>query len=408
MSSSNSLSKRIKRHVTGPVQTFFAASSPGLEQLCLAELRAGPLSIKTAEVISGGVQFKGRVRDCFMANLTLGTANRILMRMGTFKATNFRQLEKKLADFNWELYLPAGRLPRINVTSRHSRLFHTAAISERFKISIAGRLPNIPAVQTTSAHAPVPQIIFVRVVNDRFTLSIDSSGDLLYKRGIKKDVGRAPLRETIAAGILTLAGYSGREPLLDPMCGSGTFTIEAAMRAQKIPAGWFRDFAFKRWPCFRPRQWAYMRRQSENRFSLRTKPFIFASDHDGRICKELQNKIEAYGFSGAVRISCRDFFGVAPHEVSPRPGLVVINPPYGLRMGDPDRIEAFFLRIYQTLKHAYRGWKLALIVPEKRLAALAPFQKMRFHRLHHGGLKLTLLTAEINCASPKPPGENRV
>lgn len=403
MCPSNSLSRRIKRHVTGPVQTFFAATSPGLEQLCLTELQARPLSIKTAQVVTGGVQFKGRVRDCFRANLTLSTANRILMRIGVFNATNFRQLEKKLSDFNWELYLPAGQLPRINVTSRHSRLFHTAAISERFKISIAGRLVTIPAGQTPSAHAPVPQIIFVRVVNDHFTLSIDSSGDLLYKRGIKKDVGRAPLRETIAAGILTLAGYTGREPLLDPMCGSGTFTLEAAMRAQKVPAGWFRDFAFKGWPCFRPRQWAYIRRQSENQISLLTKPFIFAFDHDRRICNVLQDKIETYGFSGAIRISCRDFFGVAPHEVSPRPGLVVINPPYGLRMGDPDQIEAFFRRIYGTLKRAYRGWKLALIVPENRLAAMAPFQKMRLHRLHHGGLQLTLLIAEI-----KAPAENRV
>ncbi|MEE8540859.1 MAG: hypothetical protein V3S66_04270 [Desulfobacterales bacterium] len=395
MCPSNSLSRRIKRHVTGPEQTFFAATSPGLEQLCLAELRAEPLCIKTAAVIAGGVQFKGRVRDCFMANLTLSTANRILMRMGAFKATNFRQLEKKLSNFNWELYLPAGRLPRINVTSRHSRLFHTAAISERFKISIARRLVTTPAGQTPSARAPVPQIIFVRVVNDRFTLSIDSSGDLLYKRGIKKDVGRAPLRETIAAGILTLAGYTGREPLLDPMCGSGTFAIEAAMQAQKIPAGWFRDFAFKSWPCFRPRQWAYIRRQSENRISLLTKPFIFASDRDRPICKVLQDKIETYEFSGVISISCRDFFDIAPLEVSPRPGLVVINPPYGLRMGDPDQIDAFFMRIYRTLKRAYRGWKLALIVPENRLAEMAPFPKMVLHRLHHGGLKLTLVTAKI-------------
>jgi len=249
----------------------------------------------------------------------------------------------------------------------------------------------------------MPQSIFVRVANDRFTLSIDSSGDLLYKRGIKKDVGRAPLRETIASGILTLAGYTGREPLLDPMCGAGTFTIEAAMRAQKIPAGWFRDFAFKSWPCFRPRQWAYIRRQSENRISLLTKPLIFASDHDHRICKVLQDKIETHGFSGPIHVSCRDFFGIAPHEISPRTGLVVINPPYGLRMGDPDQIDAFFLRIYRTLKRAYHGWKLALIVPENRLATLAPFQKMRLHRLHHGGLKLTLVTADIKAAA-----ENRV
>lgn len=385
------------------MQTFFAATSPGLEQLCLDELRAEPISIKTAEIISGGVQFKGRVQDCFKTNLTLCTANRILMRMGSFKATNFRQLEKKLSDVNWEFYLPVGRLPRINVTSRHSRLFHTAAISERIKTSIARRLLDIPVGQTSSAHTPVPQIIFVRVVKDRFILSIDSSGELLYKRGIKKDVGRAPLRETIAAGILTLAGYTGREPLLDPMCGSGTFAIEAAMRAQKIPAGWFRDFAFESWPCFRPRQWAYIRRQSENRISLFTKPSIFASDHDRRICKVLQDKIEAYGFSEAIRISCQDFFGIAPHEVSPRTGLVVINPPYGLRMGDSGQIDAFFLRIYRTLKRAYHGWKLALIVPENRLAARAPFQNMRLHRLHHGGLRITLLTAEI-----KGTAENRL
>ena len=141
-----SLLKRIKRHVTGREKEFFAATSPGLESLCLNELKTIAETGKEFIAMEGGVQFTGRITDCFSANLNLRTANRILMRIAEFKATNFMQLEKKLSDFPWELFLPANASPGINTSTKQSRLYHKDAIAEIFAASIEKRfaLNGIP------------------------------------------------------------------------------------------------------------------------------------------------------------------------------------------------------------------------------------------------------------------------
>ncbi len=242
------LSKRIKRHVIGRRHNFFVATSPGFEPVCLQELLKLKPAASEACVTPGGVEFEGRLDDCYLANLNLRSANRILMRIHTFKSSNFRKLEKKLGDIPWELYLHAGRVPKVHVSTKHCRLRHSGAITERFRTTIAAQLSRFESVKKITKIASAEQNIYVRGIDDRFTVSIDSSGDLLYKRGLKKHAGKAPLRETLAAAALLLAGYDGRDPLLDPMCGSGTFSLEGALMAKRIPAGWLRDFAFMGWP----------------------------------------------------------------------------------------------------------------------------------------------------------------
>lgn len=281
--SDSSLLKRIKRHVTGREKEFFAATSPGLESLCLDELKNLSLTGEAIIEPEGGVRFTGRIPDCCSANLNLRTANRILMRIGEFKATNFMQLEKRLSDFPWELYLTAGQLPGLRVAAKLSRLYHKDAVSDIFSRSIGKRLARNSASSAVKDPS-IKQQIFVRISNDRVSISIDSSGELLYKRGIKKHRATAPLRETTAAAILRLSGYDGSEPLLDPMCGSGTFSLEAAMIAQNIPAGRFRNFAFMNWPCFAPQTWEYLKRKAESGIKLISSPLIFASDTDSKAC----------------------------------------------------------------------------------------------------------------------------
>ena len=215
MPSETPISKRIKRHVIGRVRTYFAATAPGFESLCLEELKALALPIEHASAIPGGVEFKGRLTDCYLANLHLRTANRILMRIDQFKATSFRQFAKKAAEIPWELYLPSKSSPQIHTTTKHCRLYHTDAISERVLISISKHAINdIDPVRQKDGVLLEPKI-FVRGVDDQFTISIDSSGEHLYKRGLKSHPGTAPLRETIAAAALLQAGYRGIEPVID-------------------------------------------------------------------------------------------------------------------------------------------------------------------------------------------------
>lgn len=392
--SDSSYLKRVKRHVTGREKEFFAATSPGLESLCLDELKAIPGTGKAFAEEEGGVLFTGRITGCFSANLNLRTANRILMRVCEFRATNFMQLEKKLSGFPWEVYLPGDSLPQINTTTKQSRLYHKDAVSEIFAASIDKKIAS-NIIRNQEKKDPTGQQIFVRAVNDRFTISLDSSGELLYRRGIKTHRAVAPLRETTAAAILRIAGYDGTEPLIDPMCGSGTFSIEASMISQNIPAGFFRNFAFMRWPCFEPKRWAYIKRTAESGIKPASSPMIFASDTDADACSALTSCIKKHDMLKTVEVAKKDFFDLAPCSLTKDKGLVVINPPYGHRMGSRSESVKLFIAVCKKLKKDFSGWKAALIAPDITLQNALSLS-LKTQTLFHGGLKIHLLYGRIN------------
>lgn len=388
------LQKRIKRHVIGRPQRFFAASSPGFEKACLQELKIRLPDIQQASTTPGGVEFTGRLDDCFRANLKLHIPNRILMRVSSFKSTNFRQLEKKAGDIAWELFVrPDSRL-KVHVATRHCRLLHSGAIAERIKRAINERLSGFESGQHLPGTAGGPQNIFLRGVDDFFNVSIDSSGELLYKRGLKEHTGKAPLRETLAGGALIMAGYNGSEPLLDPLCGTGTFSLEGALMTKRIPPGWFRKFAFYRWPSFSKKRWMFIKRQAESKIVQSRHPVIFASDSDGTVCQKLEACIRKYHLTDTVQVQQMDFFKIDPLELTDRTGTVCINPPYGRRLGGRQESDAFLHAVGDKLKQAYQGWKLVLLAPGRKKAGTLPFQTKSIP-VQHGGLKLRLLTGKI-------------
>jgi putative N6-adenine-specific DNA methylase len=387
---SPALAKRIKRHITGRDQVFFAVTAPGFEMLCRDELNAIGIAEETMRVLPGGIEFIGRLMDCYRFSLHSRIATRILMRIAEFKATGFGELEKKVAGIPWELYLYPGISIGITVSTQKSRLIHTDAIAARIdKILIS----HLDSHRWTDPN--LSQHIFVRAVSDRFTLSIDSSGIPLYKRGVKTHGGSAPLRETGAAAILKLAGYLPGTPLIDPMCGSGTFSIEAAMMALNLPSGWFRDFAFMRWPAFRPRQWAHLREEAQKEFRRITRPCILACDRDPDICRTLFGCLQTFDLSQAVRVDCRDFLDreFPPFSIE-TPGLIVINPPFGRRLGTASQSTALITAICGRLKTSFAGWRFALLIPSTGIAKKIPFSH-ETRPFYHGGLKLTLLTGVV-------------
>ncbi len=392
LAADKALQKRIRRHVRGRVHRFFAVTGPGLEPLCEAELAALSLDRAEGGSESGGVAFSGRPADCWRANLHLRTASRVLMRLERFKAENFSRFKQKIAALPWELFLYSDPPPRIRVTVRSSRLYHSQALAQRVAEGMAQRFQGHPFL---AAPADIPaQTVFVRGLKDRFTVSLDSSGELLYKRGIKAHGGTAPLRETLAAAALKLAGYTGKKPLVDPMCGSGTFALEAAMMAAGIPAGWFREFAFMGWPCFEQKRWAYLRKSAGQAIGLPRAP-ILASDQDPAVCQALSDQLAKTGLSAYVRVTARDFFDFSPGERGMEPGLVALNPPYGLRLGRPEQTKAFFAAVISHLKTAYRNWNLALIAPDRSVLPPLRLQAVRIHTFFHGGLTPILLTARL-------------
>jgi putative N6-adenine-specific DNA methylase len=378
--------------VIAPVHEFFAATAPGLEALCRQELLALELSVPDAAIVPGGVTFSGKLVDLYRANLHLRTANRILMRIASFSATNFRQLERRLAEVDWSLFLPDRKPVRVRTSTRGCRLYHSEAVAQRVKmclervLGVPDRVPEAPGLG-----------VFVRCESDRFTVSVDSSGELLHRRGLKTHPASAPIRETLAAAVLNWAGFDPVEPMIDPMCGSGTFSLEAALISLKIPPGWYRRFAFESWPAFRPQQWRHVRREAEGRIGARGKMGIFAGDRDLAALSDLRRCLNTHGLDRAVALFAGDFFDLRPEKIAAGPGLVVLNPPYGRRLNTDAEGGVFMTQVAVHLARAFGGWKFALVAPPRQLGAIALPHRSR--RLVHGGLKLHLVTGRI-----PPPG----
>jgi putative N6-adenine-specific DNA methylase len=393
------LEKRIKRHITGRVHSFFIAVTPGLEALCLEELQSLPLPNPVFSSVRGGIELEGRLHDCYLLNLHLRTASRVLMRIAGFKASNFGNLEKKLLSIPWELYLTRSAIPLISTSTKHSRLYHKEAIDERVMASILNRSNLAEFLESPELKESYAQQIFIRVVDDHFTLSLDSSGDLLYKRGLKEHNTIAPIRETLAAAALKMAGYKGDEPLLDPMSGSGTFSIEAAMTATRTPAGLYRNFAFVDWPGFGAERWLHIKKESQKEI-VDLKPFsIIASEKDQRLYTALKERMDKFDLSKHITVINMDFFDIKRKDLSvmfktKQSGLVIINPPYGVRLGTKKAGRELFRNIIKKLQSDFKGWRYALFVHDQNLIREVPFKKSSL-LLDHGGLKLALLTGTV-------------
>ena len=386
----SALEKRVRRHVVGKLHDFFAVTAPGFEELCWSEL--GSLGLK-GRAVAGGVEFTGRLHECYLANLSLRTASRVLMRAHSFQAVHFSELESQIRAWAWELFLRPGSIQKIHVTTHHCRLHHTDAIAERIRDGVERRL------RAAGEHGPAAafQQVFVRGLHDRFTVSIDSSGENLYLRGIKTHPGKAPLRETIAAAALMRGGFTGAEILLDPMCGTGTFSLEAALIAKNIPPGWFREFAFTGWPGFRPQRWDHLRRKTAETFAALASPRIFASDLDPEACSALEASLRTHELSDAVAVTCRDFFGLAPRDLTDRPGVVVINPPYGRRLGKAAESRELTGAIIDRIREHYQGWKFILVAPAGRDLPGTGFP-VELYPFFHGGLSVNVMVGNVTAS----------
>lgn len=383
--------KRIRRRVLGRDQVFFAVVAPGLEPFCRAEIRQLGVAETDMTTEAGGVAFTGRLPLLYAANLHLRTAGRLLMRIAAFTADGFATLDRGLERVDWELFLPAGRPVAVHVTTHKCRLYHSGAVAERVAKAVAGRIGG----DAGDAHDDdaTPRL-FVRGSRDRFTVSVDSSGPLLHKRGLKLDVGPAPIRETLAAAALMHAGHVCGAPVMDPMCGSGTFSLEAAMVAAAIPPGWYREFAFQQWPGFSASTWAHLRHRAREHFTAAAPPRIFPSDNRAAAVATVAETARRAGLASHVAPAVRDFFDVTGRGVPAGPGTVVLNPPYGRRLGRPSDIRRDYDLIRKHLVGAFSGWRAAVFCPADASRAFDGVG-LRAIRVSHGGLTLSLLSGRI-------------
>jgi len=367
---------------------WFAVASPGLEQPLCAEL-AGISPIEQPRAVEGGVEFSGTLTVGMAANLHSRIATRIVLRMGEVKARDFAPLRRSLAKLPWQTYVPRDRALRIDVSTSHCRLYHTGALAETVELAIADCVGKLPVRQPEPAEDDDCTRILLRGRDDRFTASIDSSGALLHRRGWRLEAGRAPLRETLAAGLLALCDYDPSLPLVDPMCGAGTIAIEAAALARKMAPGLARAFAFERWPVHDASSWQALR---DSAVALPNAPAaILAMDRDARAVDTARRNAERANVQDSVRFAAAAF---GDGEIPARAGLLVVNPPYGHRLGDHGQANRLARDLGKTAALCYRGWRLGVLCPNPAFVAAVAAGTRRTpsktHALRNGGLRVQL------------------
>lgn len=373
---------------------LYAVTAPGLEQICAAELSALGVA---GTVEESGVAFNGDADTLARANLWLRTASRVLVRVAEFRATAFYELELQAKRIPWTRFLAPGARVEFRVTCRKSKLYHSDAVAERLYEAARRAVPNVEAASATESDdetgvAGERQLFVVRFLHDVCTVSADSSGALLHLRGYRQQLGKAPLRETLAAAVLLGAEWTGTTPLVDPMCGSGTIPIEAALIARRIAPGVARSFAFLRWPGAGAARWTELVAEARAGELPRSPVAIRGFDRDAGAIDAARANAERAGVAGDVEFRVQVISALADE---PPPGLVVSNPPYGVRVGDPGQLRDLYAQLGNVVRRCRPGWTLALLSADRALEKQVRLRFGERFRTRNGGIAVRLVTGAV-------------
>lgn len=359
---------------------WFAVASPGLH-LAVQEEICGLLSHREIEVSPAGVEFPASALEVRALLPWLRATTRVWRRLAKTKARAFGELERKWCALPWSEFVPVGAKLRVDVTIHHCKLYHSGAIKERVAAAVASSLKLAPDDPNA-----VEMRLLVRGENDVFQLSVDASGERLNVRGYRQEVGKAPLRETLAAGMLSLCGWRAEEALVDPMCGSGTIPIEAALRAWEMPSAQ-RDYAMDSWPVSRSAL-------PPDVISKSARPplLIVGADRDPLMVGKAQRNAGRAQVEGKVRFVATPFESLSPPAAS---GLLLFNPPYGHRIGSVHGMARQFDSIGRILGKTWRGWRAGILLPKGAEVRGPGLKVVAKHSLSNGGLAVELVVLEI-------------
>lgn len=332
-------------------QALIAVVQPGLEKLVARQIRALGGGLGHTKGAAARVTFDGPEDGVLRTNLGLRSTERILLPMVTDVATTFRTLRRIATEQPWEAYFPPGMEIRTSVSVHRCRLFHTDAVAEAILEGVQARGVKLP-----EGDGRAWMTIDVRGTTDHWTLSLDTSGPGLSRRGYRRASAKAPLRETLASAVLELAGWTPEVPLLDPACGAGTLAIEAAAIAQRRAPGLDRGFVFEGWPVLDTERWTELKEQATARVDLTGGgASIEAADDAGGAIKAARANSQRAGTGDLIKIVQRDILATPPADGH---GLIVMNPPYGVRTNPAD-LEDWA----RALRKARPGWDLVVIAP---------------------------------------------
>jgi putative N6-adenine-specific DNA methylase len=372
------------------MERFFATCPRGLEPVLALELEG--LGARDVQPVDGGVAFAGDLPLAYTANLESRIASRILWQVGHAPYRNEHDVFDAARALPWARLFDVRRTIRVNVSAIRAPLKSLDFVTLRVKDAVCDAFRDArgsrPDVDTGN-----PDVrIHVFLTQSEATLYLDTSGEALFKRGWRAAGGDAPLRENLAAGILKLAGWTAPTPLYDPMCGGGTFLVEAAMMALDAAPGLGRSFGFEKLENFDEKRWKALRDRARSRRQPAQPLGIAGSDKSGTALGQARANLAAAGIEAAVRLKQMDILDGSPPLP---PGIAVMNPPYGERLGDKDSLAAFYPRLGDVLKQRYAGWTAYIFTADLRLPKLMGLKASRRTPLYNGALECRLLEYRI-------------
>jgi len=372
--------------------SLFVACAPGLEGLLEREILRllGPK--KKCTMLAGGIELSGDEAAVMRLNLGLSLGSSVRVRVGEVKAKRFDAFVRKASRLPFERFVPAEHRIEARATSHHSRLYHTGAIAERVALAVTTRLesmaPNTPGRETEPAELG-STLVHARFVDDICTLSADTSGPPLHRRGYRLESARAPLREDLARALVVASGWSGAAPLVDPLCGSGTLLIEAAQMARRLAPGRARRFAFMDSPLFDQALFDDVRAKLEKR-AAPSLPFdLVGTDRDPGAIEAARANAERAGVSGDIRFVQASLSDAEAHWPPMTPGSgVVANMPFGQRVSPGRTLSALHQRLGSIVQGLAQRPHVGLLVADRKLAYVTGLELHPAFHTKHGGLSV--------------------
>ncbi len=360
---------------------LIATATFGLEAVVKRELHS--LGYTKTNVSDGKIVFSADEKAIARANLWLRSADRLLLKMGEFKALSFEELFEKTRALPWDEWITRDGKFTVNGKSVKSQLYSISDCQAIVKKAVVEKLKQKYALEWFAETGP-PFTIQVALLNDVATLTIDTSGAGLHKRGYRQEGGEAPLKETLAAAMVQLSYWNKERILLDPFCGSGTIPIEAALIGRNIAPGLNRKFAAEAWPCLSGNLWKEARKEAFSAIDQKTPLKIFASDMDKKAIALARENAFAAGVDDCLEFAVREVAQVRPPG---KYGVLVTNPPYGERLGRPAEIKD----IYRTLGRIFRAeptWSVYVLTAAENFEALYGSPAQRKRKLYNGNIKV--------------------
>lgn len=384
--------------MTGSREQFFAPCPRGLEAVLADDLRsAGAGDLAPAP---GGVGFSGPFALCYRVNLESRIASRVLWRVWEGPYRTEQDLYDAASVLPWHDWFSVERTIKVQVSARQCPLASLDFLTLRIKDAVCDAFVRAvrrrPSVDT--ARPDIRIAAFLEAT--RAALYLDTSGEPLFKRGFRLTRADAPLRENLAAGILKLAGWTPEQTLLDPMCGGGTFLLEAAQIARCIAPGLGRRFAFEHLNHFDETRWRALCEESRAQQRPAGPIGIYGSDVNGSVLAVARANLEAAGLADAVSLKQVSVLDVKPPAES---GLLVMNPPYGVRTGRPEDLAEFYPRLGDVLKQRFAGWRACIFTADPRLPKLIRLMPSRRTPLFNGALECRLYEFRLIRGSMRRP-----